>query len=187
MISTCTSIQNSYRDKRMQPERIMDSIAVKEGMIIGEVGAGEGYFTYHLSRRVGAGGHVFANDIKSSVLEDIRDHCEDNGLTNITTVQGELRDPLFPQKNLDMIVMMLVFHDLEQPIPYFENLKNYLKPGAPVVVIDRDPERWGQGHDHFMSKEEILKKIKTAGYELGHLYMFLDNDNIYVFYPDGYL
>ena len=64
ILSTYCPAQNTYRDKRMQPQRIMDSLRVKEGTIIGEAGAGEGYFTFCLSKRVGETGKIYANDIK---------------------------------------------------------------------------------------------------------------------------
>ena len=63
--------QNSNRDSWQQPEKIMDVVGIKEGMIIGEAGAGKGYFTFYLSKRVGKSGKVYANDIKKDVLEKI--------------------------------------------------------------------------------------------------------------------
>jgi len=175
--------QNSTRDKFIQPELIMDTIGVKSGMIIGEVGAGEGYFTFKLSNRVGTSGKIYANDIKKNVLDRIKDKAEEEKIENIQIVIGETEDPLFPVNELDMIVMMLVYHDLEKPVVFFQNLKKYLKPGANVVIIDRDPERWGQGENHFMAKEEILESVEKSGYELVRLEMFLERDNIYIFRP----
>jgi ubiquinone/menaquinone biosynthesis C-methylase UbiE len=175
--------QHSQRDQSMKPEQIMDTIGVKAGMVIGEVGAGEGYFTFKLSNRVGPKGRIYANDIKRSVLETIENKSEDENIINISTVHGETEDPLFPKTNLDMIVMMQVYHDLAKPVIFFKNLKKYLKPGANVVIIDKDPDRWGRGWDHFMTKEAILDSVKKSGYELIRLETFLEKDNIYIFRP----
>ena len=109
--------QNTHRDKEMKPELIMDTIGVKAGMIIGEVGAGRGY----------------ANDIKNGVLESIEEKSENKKIENIITVLGETEDPLFPENELDMIVMMMVYHDLEEPVIFFKNLKKYLKP---IIIIN---------------------------------------------------
>jgi len=67
------------RDKDHQPERVMDVVGVKPGMIIGEVGAGSGYFTFKLAKRVEESGHVFANDISSSALRSLGEKCEKEG------------------------------------------------------------------------------------------------------------
>lgn len=173
--------QNTYRDKRMQPERIMDSLRVKEGKIIGEAGAGEGYFTFWLSKRIGETGRIYANDIKKSVLKKIKSRCKNEGITNIETVFGEVTDPMFPVDSLEMVVMMIAFHDFIKPVKWLKNTKKYMKPGAEFVIIDRDPDRWGQGHDHFMTKKEVLKLTKKAGFELIRFFTFLERDNIYVF------
>ncbi len=173
--------QNVYRDNRMQPERIMDSLGVKEGKIIGDAGAGEGYFTFWLSKRVGETGKIYANDIKKSVLKKIESRCKEEGITNIKTVLGKVADPLFPSDSLDMVVMMIAFHDFTKPVKWLKNTKKYLKSDGQIVIIDRDPERWGQRDDHFMTKKEILKQTKKAGFEMVKLFTFLERDNIYVF------
>jgi ubiquinone/menaquinone biosynthesis C-methylase UbiE len=164
----------------MQPELIMDTIGVKSGMVIGEVGAGEGYFTFKLSERVGPEGKIYANDIKKSVLGTIEEKSQENNIENITVVHGEIEDPLFPNNKLDMIVMMIVYHDLEKPVQFFQNIKKYLKSEANVVIIDRDPDRWESG---FMTKEAILDSVKKSDYDLVRLETFLERDNIYIFRP----
>ena len=111
------------RETWQPPGQIMDSIGVKPGMIIGEAGAGQGYFTYYLARRVGEKGKVFANDISITSLNDIQSRSKRENIANIITVLGETEDPLFPQKNLDMIVMLYVLHMLEKPVEFLKNLK----------------------------------------------------------------
>jgi len=146
-----------------------------------EAGAGNGYFTFWLSKRVGETGKIYANDIKKSVLKKIETRCKNEGMTNIETVVGEVADPLFPVDSLEMVVMMIAFHDFTKPVKWLKNTKKYMKPGAELVIIDRDPDRWGKGHDHFKTKKEILKLTKKAGFELSRIFTFLDRDNIYVF------
>jgi len=173
--------QNSHRDKKMQPERIMDSLRVKAGKIIGEAGAGEGYFTFWLSKRVGDTGKIYANDIKKNVLEKIETRCREERITNIETVVGKVADPLFPVDSLEMVVMMIAFHDFTMPVKWLKNAKKYMKTDGQLVIIDRDPDRWGQGHDHFLTKKEVLKHSKKAGVEMVKIFTFLERDNIYVF------
>lgn len=173
--------QSSRRDKWMQPEKIMDAIGVIPGMVIGEAGAGEGYFTFKLAHRVGNAGRIYANDILERVLGTIRERCERQGITNITTVLGEVEDPLFPESTLDMVVMMAAFHDFEKQVEWLKNVKQYMKSNAGLVIIEKDPDKMERGSSHHMTKDEILETVKQAGYKLVRVEMFLERDNIYIF------
>src|SRR5512139_590228 len=78
------------RDKRQQPEMVMDVLGIQPGMTIGEVGAGHGYFTFKLSRRVGPEGRIYANDIDRHALERIEERAKKEDVDNIVTVLGEV-------------------------------------------------------------------------------------------------
>ncbi len=171
----------SHRDALLQPEKVMDAIGVKPGMVIGEGGAGEGYFTFKLSRRVGDTGRIYANDIVERVLGVIERRCDREGISNITTILGEIDDPLFPEGELDMVIMVAAFHDFEKPVAWLENVKPSMKPEATLVIIERDPDKWGRGWSHFMTKEEILNTVRKADYELVRIETFLSTHNVYIF------
>ena len=100
--------QHPGRDSWQQPERIIDSLEIKPGMAIGEAGAGDGYFTFHLAKRVGDTGKIFANDIDRGALDDLEKRAERETVTNIMTLLGEVDDPLFPEGQMDMIIMKLI-------------------------------------------------------------------------------
>ena len=169
------------RETMQPPEKILDSIGVRPGMKIGEAGAGRGYFTFPLARRVGSGGIVFANDISASSLDVIRKRVAAENLKNIRIVMGEIEDPLFPEKNLDMIVMVLVLHELEQPAPFLKNIQKYLKPEGLLVIIERNTTVERTHTNWFMTKNQILDTVSKAGYELDKIETFLPQDNIYIF------
>jgi ubiquinone/menaquinone biosynthesis C-methylase UbiE len=171
------------RDQVHQPEKVMDIVGVEPGMVIGEVGAGRGYFTFWLSRRVGETGKVYANDIVPSVLRSVRERCERDGITNIETVLGEVDDPLLPEGALDMVFIVNAFHDLTQPVVLLNSLISSLKPRATVVIIDRDPEKYPSARNHFLSKEEVLETIAQSDFVLDRVETFLSEHNIYVVRP----
>lgn len=175
------SCQNTYRDQELQPEKVMDAIGIRKGMVIGEGGAGRGYFTFKMSNRVGITGKIYANDIDKDVLQVLYNQCERENIKNIDTILGKVEDPLFPKKELDMVIMVQAFHDFEKPVEWLENAKSSLKPGATLVIIDKDPEKWNQGWDHFMTKSKILELTKKANYQLVKIETFLKKDNVYIF------
>lgn len=174
-------LAQSRRDAQVQPEKLMDAIGVKPGMVIGEAGAGEGYFTFKLSRRVGETGRVYANDIVERVLKTIENRCEREGITNITTILGKVDDPLFPEGALDMVFMISAFHDFEKKVEWLNNVKPYLKPGATLVIVENDPDKLGRSSGHLMTKDEILETVKKSIFKLDRIETFLPTHNIYIY------
>jgi len=171
------------RDNWQQPQRVLDSLGVEAGMIIGEVGAGDGYFTYHLANRVGDSGRVYANDIDDGELEKIRNKIKKDNIKNIITVLGESTETNFPDSTMEMVFMVYVFHHLDEPESFFHNLTRVLKPGAPVIILERDPDKHGGRSGHFYPREKVISIIKESGYRLEKMFTFLARDNIYVIYP----
>jgi ubiquinone/menaquinone biosynthesis C-methylase UbiE len=173
----------SARDRDHQPERVMDAVGLQPGMMVGEVGAGQGYFTFWLARRVGPSGKIYANDISRSALSSIERRCQREGITHIETILGEVEDPLFPDGALDMVFIVNAFHDLAKPVELLDNLLPSLKPGATVVIMDRDPEKFRDPAGHFLTREEILAKIAASRFELDRTEDFLTQHGLYILRP----
>jgi len=145
-------------------DRAMDAIGVAPGMVVGEAGAGDGYFTLPMARRIGTEGVVVANDVSRKALRELEQRSAKEGLKNIQTVVGETADPLFPRHDLQLVVVVHAFHEFDRPVEWLVNVKKYLRPGASLAIIDRDPDR-GAG-SHFWPKDRILRHTDEAGYEL---------------------
>lgn len=166
---------------RQPPDKVMDAIGVRPGMVIGEIGAGRGRYTVHLAERVGDTGKVYANDINESVLSYLRNRCRRNAIRNIETILGEVDDPLFPGDSLDMAFMVWVYHHLDEPVALLENLKHSLKPGATVVILDPAVERGGERDSpEATAREKVERDAGKAGYELVRVEEFLPRDNIFI-------
>jgi ubiquinone/menaquinone biosynthesis C-methylase UbiE len=144
-------------------EKALDAIGLAPGMVVGEAGAGDGYFTIPMARRVGPSGIVFANDISTRALRSLEQSSAREGLANIRTVVGEVDDPRFPQRDLQLVVVVHAFHDFSRPVEWLVNLKAYLRPGATVAIIDRDPAQGAEAH--FWPRERIERYAAEAGYE----------------------
>jgi ubiquinone/menaquinone biosynthesis C-methylase UbiE len=179
-VAFCLFLRADVRDTYHQPDKVMDAVGVKSGMTIGEVGAGQGYFTFHLSRRVGDSGKIYANDIARRVLASIRRKCKAEGISNIETIVGEVEDPLFPNVELDMVFIVNAFHDLAKPVELLNNIVPSLKAGAVVVIIDRDPTKVGGYNRHVLTQEEVLEHIKNSDFDLDRIETFLPQHNIYI-------
>ena len=179
---TC-SAQDSYRDSQLKPEKVMDAIGLKKGMVVGEAGAGRGYFTFKMSKRVGKNGKIYANDINANVLQSIKNRCKRENINNIKTILGKVDDPLFPEGKLDIIIMVYAFHEFDKPVDWLQNVIPYMKPDASLVIIEPDVNGSGYESRHFMSEEKIADVMKEAEYELVRIETFLEDDNVYIYKP----
>jgi ubiquinone/menaquinone biosynthesis C-methylase UbiE len=159
----------------------MDAIGLARGMVVGEAGAGDGYFTLPMAKRVGPSGAVIANDISERSLGSLRDRAAREGLGNVSTVEGAVDDPKYPRHDLEMVVVVHAFHDFSQPVAWLRNLKPYLRPGGTVAIIDRDPDQGAPSH--FWGRDRIIRLAREAGYDLVKSAFEVSDHLILVFRP----
>ncbi len=171
---------SSSRDKIEQPEKVMEATGVKPGMVVGEVGAGHGYFTFWLARGVGETGKVYANDISRSAIDAIEERRAAEKVSNVETILGTVEDPLFPAGALDMVFMVNAFHDLARPVELLANLLPALKPGATVVIMDRDPAKFSDSEGHFYTRQKVEEIVGRSVFELDRVETFLRDHNLYI-------
>jgi hypothetical protein len=81
---------------------------------------------------------------------------------------------------MDLVIMVYVLHDLAKPVDLLQNIKPSLKENAPLVIIERDPEKMKSAAGHFYSKQKLLEIVEEAGYEVSRIETFLPRDTIYV-------
>lgn len=162
---------------------IMDSIGVKPGMIIGEVGAGNGRLAVKMARRVGESGKVYANDIDGKALNFMRKRIERENIQNMIVVRGEVDAPRFPEDALDLVYIVNTYEHLAYPVELMKNIAPSLKRKGKLVIISVDPVKIKYQHSHATSKETILRQAGEADFELVQFMTFLRDDNIYIFKP----
>ncbi len=126
------------RDKAGEAETVMDLIGIKPGMTIADIGAGNGYYTVRLARRVGAQGHVLAEDIVPSYVARLKGRVEAERLRNVDVSLGLPHDPKLPMGEADIGLMVHMYHEIEQPFGLIWHLHGTLKPGARLAIVDSD-------------------------------------------------
>jgi ubiquinone/menaquinone biosynthesis C-methylase UbiE len=166
---------------RMQPaDKVMDTIGVKPGMMVGEVGAGRGRYAVKIAERIGPEGIMYANDILDSKLDYLNHRCKRDNIPNIVTIKGTVTDPQLPPGKLDFVYIINTYHHLDKPVALLKNVKPALKPEGRLVIIEHTPEKTENSH-HNTPKEIVLKQAKEAGFKLLRIETFLKFDNIYIF------
>jgi len=170
-------------NKRQPPEKVMNAIGLKAGMVIGDIGAGTGRFTVWFADRVGKNGKVYANDISQRVLNHLMERCKRHNFTNVETILGEVADPCLPEKSLDIAFMVNVYHHLAKPVELVKNIIPSLKPEGILAIVEHDTQKSGFPRSDSTPKEEMLQELDRAGFKVVRIEDFLKLDYIYICRP----
>lgn len=138
-------LESPDRANWQKPDQIMDALGIADGSKAADIGAGAGWFTIQLARRVGPNGHVYAEDVQPQMLEAIRRRVSREGLANVETVLGTVTEPNLPAGTLDAILLVDVYPELDQPAPFLRNLSRALKPSGRIGVVNYKPGQGGPG------------------------------------------
>ena len=161
------------RDQRLQINRVMDILGVRAGKSVADIGAGSGWFTVRAARRVGQG-TVYAVDINPEAIRHINDRAAREKLANVKTILDKPDDPMLPEASVDAVLLLKTYHEVAQPVDLLRNLKAALRAGAKVGIIDRN----GNGEDHGVDSDVVIREAAEAGYRLAARYDFVKADKM---------
>ena len=179
-IVTDTWRNEKSRDQAGEAERVMNLLGVKAGLSIADIGAGSGYYTVRLARRVGLTGHVFAEDVVPDYLERLARRVRSEGLAGeVTLVRGDPHDPRLPPGSLDLALLVHMYHEVQQPYGLLWNLRPALKPNARVAVIDARK----QTEVHGTPPDLLRCELTAVGYRQTAFYDLQESTYLAVFAP----
>jgi SAM-dependent methyltransferase len=126
------------RDRVGEAEEVMDLAELKPGMSVADVGAGEGYYTVRLSPVVGKSGRVLAEDIMPDVRDKLSDRVQRENLENVAVKLGTPDNPMLPAQSFDRVFLVHMYHEVQSPYAFLWHLRDGVKPGGLIVVVDAD-------------------------------------------------
>jgi SAM-dependent methyltransferase len=181
-IVTDTWRDEQSRDRAGEAERVMKLLGVRRGLDVADIGAGAGYYTVRLARRVGPKGHVYAEDIVPDYLDRLAKRVAREGLADrVALVHGEPHDPRLPPGSVDLALLVHMYHEVEQPYGLLWNLRPALRPGARVAIIDARKETASHG-----TPPDLLRcELAAVGYRQTALYELQENTYLGVFVPSA--
>tara|TARA_A100001391_G_scaffold48774_7_gene29170 strand:+ start:81914 stop:82654 length:741 start_codon:yes stop_codon:yes gene_type:complete len=150
------------RDRRQEAETVMDLAGIKPGMSVADVGAGEGYYTVRLAQRVGETGRVLANDINEDALRRLGSRVERDRLDNVSIKLGLPDDPRLPVNSFDRVLLVHMYHEVEEPYAFLWRLRPALREKGHVVVVDVDRP----ADQHGISPQLLFCEFARVGYRL---------------------
>ncbi len=149
------------REQEDAPSRLMAILKVRKGDVVADVGAGTGYYTFRLAKLVGPTGKVYATDIQPEMLDILRSRMKENGVGNVETVLGAADDPKLPARTFDLILLVDVYHELDDPKEMALGMVEALKPGGRLVLVEyrlEDP-RVAVKTVHKMSEKQMRREM----------------------------
>lgn len=161
-------LEGPDRDAWQKPNQVMDALGIADGSIVADLGAGGGWFTIRLARRVGPNGLVYAEDIQPQMIEAIQRRVTREGLTNVRTVMGTARDPGLPEGRLDAVLIVEAFYEMEDPVALLKHVATALKPKGRLGIIDFKKSGGGPGPplEERVDPDEIIAAARAAGLQL---------------------
>jgi len=161
------------RDDWNKPDLIMDVLGIADGAVVADLGAGGGWFTIRLARRVGPNGLVYAQDIQPQMIEAINRRVQQEALTNVRTVLGTPTDPRLPG-GLDAVLIVDAYREMDEPGKpeilkgLLQRIDEALKPQGRIGIVDFLPGGGGPGpsSEDRVKPETIISAVEASGLRL---------------------
>jgi predicted methyltransferase len=177
-------LERQGRDEEQRPAEVIRTMGLRNGDVVADIGAGTGYFTRPLAKAVSPAGRVYAVDVQPEMISLLTRGVEREGLTNVVPVLGVADDPRLPRESLDWILLVDVYHELQQPKAMLARMREALKPAGKVALIEYRLDGQSALHiseSHRMSPKQVLAEWEPAGFRLVARHEFLPTQHFFVF------
>jgi ubiquinone/menaquinone biosynthesis C-methylase UbiE len=166
-------LEGPDREAWQKPDQIMDALSIADGAVVADLGAGGGWFTLRLARRVGPNGLVYSQDIQPPMIEGITRRVQRENLKNVRTVLGTSTDPHLP-RGVDAVLIVDAYREMDDPakpeviLTLLRNIARALKPQGRVGVVDFTPGGGGPGPspNERVDPEAVIAAAAAAGLKL---------------------
>lgn len=176
------ALEDPKRDEYQKPQEVIEALGLEPGEIIADIGAGSGYFALRFAAHVGPQGRVYAVDVNPEMVRHLHQRVREAGLLNVTPILALPDDPMVPQP-VDRFVFVNVWHHIEDQEGYLKKLKDGLKPGGQVVMIDFHKRDLPVGPPTSMkiARDDLVKQMEANGFRLAREHTFLPYQYFLVF------
>ncbi len=176
-------LERSDRETTEQPEKVLDALKIAPGSTVADIGAGTGYFSLRLAKRVGPQGRVLATDIQPQMLAMLSENMRAAGVRNIEPILCTPTDAKLAEGQLDLALMVDVYHELASPAETLTQVRRALKPEGRLVLVEyrgEDP-KVPIKPEHKMTLAQVRSEIEPMGFRLQEVFEFLVYQRVIVF------
>jgi ubiquinone/menaquinone biosynthesis C-methylase UbiE len=176
-------LDRAERENEEEPDHAIDVLKIVKGSTVADIGAGSGYMTVKLARKVGPDGKVFANDIQQGMLDLLNKRLAKTKITNVSTILGTQDDPRLPLDAVDLVLMVDVYHELSQPQLMLRHINASLKPNGRLVLLEyrKEDPNIPIKPEHKMSVAEAKLEVEAEGFKLTKTNEDLPRQHILIF------
>ena len=176
-------LDRAERDVEEDPDRAIDVLKIEKGSTVADIGAGSGYMTVKLAKKVGPQGRVYANDIQQGMLDLLNKRLAKGKITNVSVVLGTQDDPRLPIETLDLVLMVDVYHELSQPQLMLRHIRASLKPGGRLVLLEyrKEDPSIPIRPEHKMTVADAKLEVEAEGFKLTRTNEDLPRQHIFIF------
>jgi len=166
------TLGDPHRDAQQRPAELVAGFNLKPGMTVADIGTGVGYLLPHLSKAVGAKGKVIGEDIFPDFLDKARAKAKDEKLSNVTFVQGDVKDPKLQAGAVDFAVILDVYHHFDYPQDMLRALAHALKSNGRIAIVEfhRKEGAMGRGGwalEHLrLDQAGVIQEVEASGFKL---------------------
>lgn len=149
-----------------KPAELVGSLDLEPGMVVADIGAGTGYFNRYLADVVGQGGKVIAVDIEQSLVDHMAERAGREETPQVEARLGTPDDPGLKPGEVDFVMMVDTYHHVDDRVAYFTALRDAVKPGGRLAIIDFKPGEIpvGPPEDHRIPQAQVVSELQQAGW-----------------------
>lgn len=176
-------LERSERLQEEEPDTALAVLNIARGSTVADIGAGSGYMTMRLADRVGPEGKVYANDVQPEMLQILQQRADRARATNIVLVRGAIDDPKLPASQMDLELLVDVYHEFSRPQEMLRGLRSALKGDGRLVLIEyrKEDPTIPIKPDHKMSVREAKVEVEAEGFALTRVDESLPRQHILIF------
>lgn len=182
-----TWLERPEREQEENPDGALDALNLKPGMSVADVGAGTGYMSLKLAKRVGPSGKVYAEDVQPEMLQKVRANAAKSKATNVVTVQGSFTDPMLPKGQMDLVLLVDVYHEFSEPQKMLRGIRESLKPDGRLVLLEyrKEDPKIPIREEHKMTVAEVRTELEAEGFHLAQVIETLPRQHILILTKTG--
>ncbi|SRR5579884_1368411 len=175
-------LERPEREQEENPDGALNALNLKPGMVVADVGAGTGYMSLKMARRIGPSGKVYAEDVQAEMLAKVRENAAKAGLKNVEPVQGTFTDPKLPPGRMDLVLLVDVYHEFSEPQEMLHGIRESLKPDGRLVLLEyrKEDPKIPILEEHKMTVAEVKAELEPEGYVLRQVIETLPRQHILI-------